>query len=769
MTRSLFVSLLVPLFCLSAAAEDPSFYRKQDTWQHTVQASLAALASERSGAGGSLPVGFGPWNSVGPFRAKTRDAFQEVFPPETGEAAGWPSEGGMLRWTPRPEWHDGTVILFEQTDFCAMFLSREIVAPRDTVVMLSLGSDDGIKVWLDGTLLLHDDVYRGAQPDQEGLALDLRRGPHRLLIKINNGQGDFGFYFAVVNRELREVLRLVSRDFSSPDVKQEIAWESADSIWAGGWTPGDYAGLARRYASATLYDTQEGRTAGLNAAGGVSTAAALDEVRKTYLDSRAADAAPVVLTPKPSPLPRINGARVFGVRPGGPFLFSIAATGTRPMTFAAEGLPAGLALDSISGRITGTLAGPGSYRVVLRARNGLGRADRVLTIRAGDQIALTPPLGWNSWNCFASAVDDAKVRAAADAMVRSGLVDHGWTYINIDDCWEIKPGAKDPVLSGEPRASDGSINTNGKFPDMKALGEYVHSRGLKLGIYSSPGPLTCAGFTASYRYESQDAARYAGWGIDYLKYDWCSYGSIEKERTREALEKPYRVMRGALDGVRRDIVFSLCQYGMGNVWEWGGDVGGNSWRTTGDIEDTWESMSGIGFAQAGHEKYAKPGNWNDPDMLVVGRVGWGPELHPTRLTPNEQYTHITLWSLLSAPLLIGCDMTQLDDFTTGLLSNDEVLDVNQDPLGRQASRIRVSGDCEVWAKEMEDGSKAVGLFNRGRWKSDVAVTWAELGLKGARAVRDLWRQKDLGDFAEGITLPVARHGALLLRVGPVRR
>jgi alpha-galactosidase len=304
---------------------------------------------------------------------------------------------------------------------------------------------------------------------------------------------------------------------------------------------------------------------------------------------------------------------------------------------------------------------------------------------------------------------------------------------------------------------------------MKALGDYIHSRGLKLGIYSSPGPLTCAGFTASYRFEEQDAAQYARWGIDYLKYDWCSYGSIEKARTREALEKPYRLMRRALNGVHRDIVFSLCQYGMGNVWEWGGEAGGNSWRTTGDIEDTWESMSGIGFAQAGHEKFAKPGNWNDPDMLVVGKVGWGPQLHPTRLTPNEQYTHITLWALLAAPLLIGCDMTQLDQFTASLLTNDEVLDVSQDPLGRQASRVRVNGDIEVWAKDMEDGSKAVGLFNRGRWKSDVPLLWSELGMTGTQSVRDLWRQKNLGEFPAGITLPVARHGAVLLRVGPPAR
>ena len=327
----------------------------------------------------------------------------------------------------------------------------------------------------------------------------------------------------------------------------------------------------------------------------------------------------------------------------------------------------------------------GKYEVILHASNGAGEAHRKFKIVCGDKIALTPPLGWNSWNCFAVAVDDAKVRSAADAMVRSGLTQHGWTYINIDDCWEIKPGSDDPLLKGQPRDANGMINTNKKFPDMKALCEYIHGKGLKAGIYSSPGPTTCAGFTASYKYETQDAKRYAQWGFDYLKYDWCSYGNIAKTETDlPKLKKPYFVMRRALNRVDRDIVFSLCQYGMGDVWKWGAEVGGNCWRTTGDIGDSWGSMAGIGFSQNGHEKYAGPGHWNDPDMLVVGMVGWG-DLHPTGLTPNEQYTHISLWCLLAAPLLIGCDMAQLDDFTLGLLTNDEVLEVNQDPLGKQAA------------------------------------------------------------------------------------
>jgi alpha-galactosidase len=302
---------------------------------------------------------------------------------------------------------------------------------------------------------------------------------------------------------------------------------------------------------------------------------------------------------------------------------------------------------------------------------------------------------------------------------------------------------------------------------MKGLADYVHALGLKIGLYSSPGPWTCGGCVGSYQHEEQDAQKYAEWGFDYLKYDWCSYGDIAPSNpNRDELMKPYRVMRAALDKVPRDILFSLCQYGMGNVWEWGAQVGGNSWRTTGDITDTWGSMSGIGFAQDAPARYAGPGHFNDPDMLVVGKVGWGPSLHDTHLTPNEQYTHISLWCLLCSPLLIGCDMTQLDAFTLNLLTNDEVLEVNQDPLGEQAHRVGADGSVEVWAKKMEDGSTAVGLFNRDEVEKPVTAKWSDLNVKGKLRVRDLWRQKDLGTFTDSFQAPVPRHGVVLIRLFP---
>ena len=471
---------------------------------------------------------------------------------------------------------------------------------------------------------------------------------------------------------------------------------------------------------------------------------------------------PYILTPLESPKPRINGAKVFGVRPGHPFMFTVAATGKRPMTFKAENLPQGLSLDATTGIITGVCKDKGEFSVSLTAKNSLGTATRKLKIVVGDKIALTPPLGWNSWNCFANAVDQDKVKAAADAMVNSGLINHGWTYINIDDCWEIKPGSTDPKLTGEPRDANGMINTNKKFPNMKELTDYIHAKGLKAGLYSSPGPLTCAGFTASYQFEDKDAQQWANWGFDYIKYDWCSYGRISKGETIAELQKPYIVLRDALNKVDRDIVYSLCQYGMGKVWEWGEQIGGNCWRTTGDITDTWNSMAGIGFKQAGQEKFAGPGHWNDPDMLVVGLVGWGPQLHPSRLNADEQYTHISLWSLLASPLLIGCDMTRMDDFTKNLLTNDEVIEINQDPLGKQASQVLKVGGLEIWMKELEDGSKAVGLFNRNVSAEIIKVDWNTLGLKGKQIARDVWRQKDQGTFSDVYSAVVPAHGVKLI-------
>ena len=457
---------------------------------------------------------------------------------------------------------------------------------------------------------------------------------------------------------------------------------------------------------------------------------------------------------KVSAKPAIHGARIVGATPGRPFLFRIAATGEMPMTFAAQGLPEGLTLDPQTGILSGALKQDMQKVVQVTARNAHGSDTRTLTIVGGDhKLALTPPMGWNSWNCWAGAVDDPKVRAAADTMLSSGLASHGFQYINIDDTWE---GSRDP---------SGEIQTNSKFPDMKALSDYVHSKGLKLGIYSSPGPKTCAGFEASYKHELQDAQTYGKWGIDYLKHDWCSYTEVATGEGLDRLEKPYQTMRDALDKSDRDIVFSLCQYGMGDVWKWGQGIGGNCWRTTGDINDSWGSLHGIYTSQNGHEKYAGPGHWNDPDMLVIGKVGWGPSLHPSHLKPNEQLLHISMWCMLSSPLLIGCDMSDMDKFTIDLLSNDELLDINQDPLGRPAGRVAMTGDLEVWSRPLFDGTTAVALVNSGSEEAPIKADWNDIGVTGKQPVRDLWMHKNAGVFDGSYSVVVPAHGVVVVKIG----
>jgi alpha-galactosidase len=474
---------------------------------------------------------------------------------------------------------------------------------------------------------------------------------------------------------------------------------------------------------------------------------------------------PYILTPPVSDTPRINGPAVYGATPGKPFLYKIPSTGKKPMTYYVEKLPASLRLDSETGIISGKTPARGEYNVNFVVKNDLGEDRMEFRIITGKGLALTPPLGWNSWNCWGLSVDDAKVRAAADAFISSGLADHGWTYINIDDGWEAAE-----------RTESGELLSNEKFPDMNALSDYIHGKGLKLGIYSSPGPLTCGGYLGSYEHEKQDADTWAKWGIDYVKYDWCSYGKIALNDSLPELQKPYVLMQEHIVNAGRDIVYSLCQYGMGDVWKWGKDVGGNLWRTTGDITDTWESMAGIGFEQGKCSPYAGPGHWNDPDMLVVGQVGWGPSLHASKLTPDEQYTHISLWSLLASPLLIGCDLSQLDPFTLNLLTNDEVLAINQDELGRQAIRIRKEDGIEIWSKPLADGSFALGFFYTGEQSPVDAFSWGEepakrsisinckdLGITEAFTVRDLWRQKDLGQFRE-FTAEVPFHGVVLVKL-----
>jgi len=470
-------------------------------------------------------------------------------------------------------------------------------------------------------------------------------------------------------------------------------------------------------------------------------------------------------------------------------LYSIPATGVRPLIFSASGLPSELKLDPKSGQITGILPAPGEFRVVLRAANALGSAEKPFRIVAGDAIALTPPMGWNSWNCWGASVDQDKVLAAARAMVASGLNNHGWSYINVDDTWQ---GVRGGPLN--------AIQPNSKFPDMAALAAQIHALGLKFGLYSTPwrgsyeGHIGSSADSESGSYDwivsgdhtpnfrigsdtarwnkekrgnwklgrlsfaDRDAEQWGLWGIDYLKYDWFPNDVPHVAEMAKALRR-----------TGRDIVFSLsntASYDLAPDWA----RLSNAWRTTGDIRDTWKRVSELGFNQDRWAAYAGPGHWNDPDMLVVGLVGWGPELHASKLTPDEQYSHVSLWCLLSAPLIIGCDIARLDDFTLGLLTNDEVLAVDQDPLGRQATQIVNEGDRVVYSKTLEDGSFAVGLFNRGSSATSIAVSWGPWGdlttAKGSLRARDLWRQKDIGTFSGKFETVVAPHGVALVRLIP---
>jgi alpha-galactosidase len=435
---------------------------------------------------------------------------------------------------------------------------------------------------------------------------------------------------------------------------------------------------------------------------------------------------------------------VEGTVDGDTFTFA-SAPATNPRRTIYRGVIAG-------DEATITLVRPGRPDQVLTARRATDDAGRLperiappaLHPVPDNGLARTPPMGWNSWNRFRGNIDDATVRAIADAMVANGMREAGYVYVNIDDTWEA---GRDP---------SGRILTNRKFPDMKALADYVHGKGLKLGIYSSPGPFTCAGYEGSYGHEADDARTYAEWGIDYLKYDWCGAGRLYADSDMPAI---YQKMGDALRATGRPIVYSLCQYGRQDVWKWGADVGGNLWRTTGDIGDNWQSMSGIGFGQDEHGPFAKPGQWNDPDMLEIGNGG---------MTNAEYRTHMSLWALLAAPLLAGNDLRTVPPEILGILTNREVIAIDQDPLGRQGRRLKKDGEVEIWTRPLTDGAQAVGVFNRGGATAQVTIGCEDLRLCGGYQIRDVWTHADAGTLAATRSVSVPSHGVVLWRITPVK-
>jgi alpha-galactosidase len=368
-------------------------------------------------------------------------------------------------------------------------------------------------------------------------------------------------------------------------------------------------------------------------------------------------------------------------------------------------------------------------------------------------IAQTPPIGWNSWNFFAEKVTDKDIRAAADNIVATGMKDAGYIYVNIDDTWE-----------GE-RDATGLLHTNSKFPDMKALADYVHSKGLKIGIYSGPGTKTCGGFAASLGHEEQDAKMYADWGIDYLKYDLCSFipDVMEKQEPNDKAAQmrlmiaAYTKMGKALQATGRPIVFSLCQYGWDAVWEWAPALGGNSWRTTGDISPDWDRIYAILSQQDGLAKYAGPGHWNDPDMLEVGNG---------KLSLEENRSHFSMWAMLAAPLLAGNDLPNMTPEIKSILMNKDVIAVNQDKLGKQATRAYSDGEVEVWTRHLSGGALAVAVLAAGDNRFSTHpfhLDLARLGLHGSQEGKDLWTGKPIS-LTDQMPIQIASHDILLVRI-----
>jgi len=378
-------------------------------------------------------------------------------------------------------------------------------------------------------------------------------------------------------------------------------------------------------------------------------------------------------------------------------------------------------------------------------------------------LAATPPMGWNSWNMFGSKVNEDAVRATADTLVSSGMKELGYNYVVIDDCWSVKAGRD---------GNDDLVPDPERFPSgMRALGDYVHSLGLKFGMYSDAAERTCAGYPASYGHEEQDAALFASYGVDFLKYDYCN----APEDQASAIDR-YTRMGKALKGCGREILFSLCEWGNRSPHLWGPQVGGSMWRVSGDIFDSWVNVwnaqgswyglgidTSFGIASTVAE-YGGPGGWNDLDMLIVGLKGKG-HIAGVGLSNIEYATHMTLWVIACSPLMIGCDIRNMDEHATKLLTNPEVLAINQDPLGIPGRRARKRGPHEVWRKPLSDGSIAVAIFNRDSTGADITVKSSDIGLLDTpKVAQDLWLRKEVGEFTDKLILRVQPHESILLKV-----
>ena len=515
-----------------------------------------------------------------------------------------------------------------------------------------------------------------------------------------------------------------------------------------------------------------------------------------------------ILTPEPAAAPRINGARVCGARPGKKFIYRIPCQGDRPMRFTARGLPDSLKLDAKEGVITGlTPTRPGEYPVTFQANNQAGEDTRPWKLVVGEKIALTPPVGYSSWGGHMLDVNDTIIRKVVDVFVHHGLADAGFQYICIDDGWgRIDPdilkghldrfvesgfnteaarkwsqrqfkrmGDFDPnSVAGKMRDANGLPLPNSHFPDMKGLVDHIHSYGLKAGLYSSPGIVTCQVQMGSFGHEKIDARQFARWGFDSLKYDRCgikfTIAKVKKAGKEYDYDAMWRAMPKYLKQQDRDIVYNLCQYGMREPWKWAPAMDMQSWRIGGDLNHN----PGHYFGQAMRiaktlRAYSKPGQWNDPDFMYIDKIkdteNKGAPAREIKLTTNERYQYVSLWSIICAPFFFSCDINAIDEFTIRLLGNCEIVNINQDALGHVAEVVREDKTQTVMIKHLADGSDILAVFNRdNQHEARIAVSWKELGIQGPRELRDVWRQKELGRFENGVTVQTSPSGCAVLLI-----
>jgi alpha-galactosidase len=492
-----------------------------------------------------------------------------------------------------------------------------------------------------------------------------------------------------------------------------------------------------------------------------------------------------ILTPAPKDQPKINGPGIYGARPGKKFIYRIPCQGKRPIQFTVKNLPPELSLDKDNGIISGVVPGKeGQYQMTFVAKNDFGKDSHQFKLVIGDKMALTPPTGWNSWGGHMLLVTDETIRKTVDLFVNGGLADVGFQYISIDDCWmkiseanynartekkkEQHEGFSYDGLIGDVRDSDGNVIPNKNFPDMKAMTDFIHSYGLKAGLYSSPGPYTCQNFVGSLGYEKQDADQYAKWGFDLLKYDLCSGRGCLSCLNDQGVPYPqsefWRPMATYIGQQDRDILFNLCQYGGDEPWKWAPALGISSWRIGGDLNHNVDTYFKYALRIATELRdYSKPGQWNDPDFMYIHKLRDAKKMvNPSKEIPlntNQRYQYVSLWSIVCAPFFFSCDVNEIDEFTIKLLSNPDVMNINQDELGHVAEVKKNENDEVVMMKKMADGSKVLAVFNT-NMENEKVIKLDLLSLQFDRmvSVYDVWRQKEIGTFEGSFSAKISPNG-----------